>query len=63
MDTEFQSWFGLQTQTLPTPTQQASVGGDPGNASPQFPEIDVPWADLFTEGIDMSSTDVSGFFC
>lgn len=63
VDTEFQSWFGLQTQTLPTPTQQASVGGDPGNASPQFPEIDVPWADLFTEGIDMGSTDVSGFFC
>lgn len=62
MDTEFQSWFGLQTHTFSASTGEQS-GGVPDNESLQFPEIDLPWADLFVEGIDMSSTDVSGFFC
>lgn len=62
VDTEFQSWFGLQTHTFPAATENQR-GGLLDNETPQFSEIDLPWADLFVEGIDMGSTDVSGFFC
>lgn len=62
VDTEFQSWFGLQTHTFSTATK-SQHGGFLNSGTSQFPEINLPWADLFVEGIDMGSTDVSGFFC
>ena len=59
LDTEFQSWFGLQTHTFPTPRPE-----DPAEElSGQFPDVrvDIPWADLFIEGVGMGSTDVWSF--
>ncbi|KAL4764708.1 transcription factor domain-containing protein [Aspergillus foveolatus] len=59
LDTEFQSWFGLQTHTFPTPRPE-----DPAEElSGQFPDVrvDIPWADLFIEGVGMDSTDVWSF--
>ncbi|KAL4767783.1 fungal-specific transcription factor domain-containing protein [Aspergillus nidulans var. acristatus] len=59
LDTEFQSWFGLQTHTFPTPRPEDSVE----ELSGQFPDVrvDIPWADLFTEGVGMGSTDAWSF--
>ncbi|KAI9046022.1 Zn(II)2Cys6 transcription factor [Aspergillus affinis] len=56
VDTEFQSWFGLQTHiAAPHPV----LSEDPQGMSPHFPDVrvDVPWSDLFVEGIDIGSTD------
>ncbi|KAL3485153.1 fungal-specific transcription factor domain-containing protein [Aspergillus germanicus] len=55
LDTEFQSWFGLQTHTFPTPRSEDPVE----ELSGQFPDVrvDIPWADLFVEGVGMGSTD------
>ncbi|KAL4745953.1 hypothetical protein BDW72DRAFT_210859 [Aspergillus terricola var. indicus] len=59
LDTEFQSWFGLQTHTFPTPRPEDSVE----ELFDQYPDvrIDIPWADLFIEGVGMSSTDAWSF--
>ncbi|PYI16457.1 hypothetical protein BO99DRAFT_445398 [Aspergillus violaceofuscus CBS 115571] len=59
VDTEFQSWFGLQTHT-PAQTDEAQSH----TMTPHFPDVrvDLPWADLFTEGINMASTDVWSIF-
>ncbi|CEO60500.1 Putative Function: the yeast gene is a positive regulator of URA1 and URA3 expression [Penicillium brasilianum] len=60
IDTEFQTWFGLQTHTFDS---QARDQQDPENyphgSLSHFPDVqvDLPWADLFTEGIDMGTTD------
>ncbi|KAI9932432.1 hypothetical protein ASPWEDRAFT_46965 [Aspergillus wentii DTO 134E9] len=63
VDTEFQSWFGLQTHTFATPARNEVLGEDAQGISPHFPDIrvDLPWADLFVEGFDMGSTDVWSF--
>ncbi|KAL5042329.1 hypothetical protein BDW71DRAFT_147085 [Aspergillus fruticulosus] len=59
LDTEFQSWFGLQTHTFPTPRPEDPVE----ELSGQFPDVrvDIPWADLFIEGVGMGSTDAWSF--
>ncbi|KAL4923711.1 transcription factor domain-containing protein [Aspergillus undulatus] len=64
LDTEFQSWFGLQTHTFPTPSPGNAVGEmDHGLTPPDFPDvrIDLPWMDLFTEGVELGSADAWGF--
>ncbi|PYI03939.1 hypothetical protein BO78DRAFT_321529 [Aspergillus sclerotiicarbonarius CBS 121057] len=62
VDTEFQSWFGLQSHAFAKSAQGISVG-ETENKSPHYPDarVDLPWADLFLEGIDIGSTDVWGF--
>ncbi|GKZ23452.1 hypothetical protein AbraIFM66951_008486 [Aspergillus brasiliensis] len=60
IDTEFQTWFGLQAHTFsPKASNQASDAYSHGSPShpPDVP-MDLPWADLFMEGIDMSTADV-----
>ncbi|KAJ5088020.1 fungal-specific transcription factor domain-containing protein [Penicillium angulare] len=60
IDTEFQTWFGLQTHTFHS--QGSELGSEiyPHPTSPQFPDVqvDMPWADLFTQGIDVGTADV-----
>ncbi|RAL07608.1 fungal specific transcription factor domain-containing protein [Aspergillus homomorphus CBS 101889] len=60
VDTEFQSWFGLQTHTYVQTDEAPSTH----TISPHFPDvrIDLPWADLFAEGINMGATDVWSIF-
>ncbi|RAL00047.1 Zn(II)2Cys6 transcription factor [Aspergillus ibericus CBS 121593] len=62
VDTEFQSWFGLQSHAFAGSAQSMSVS-EMENKSPQYPDarVDIPWSDLFLEGIDIGSTDVWGF--
>jgi hypothetical protein len=57
LDTEFQSWFGLQTHTFPTPRPEDPME----ELSCQFPDVDIPWTDLFVEGVGMGSTDAWSF--
>ena len=59
IDTEFQTWFGLRTHTFPPHADSESDMVAPVSPS-QFPDIeaDLPWADLFTEGINLSTADV-----
>ncbi|KAL3456169.1 fungal-specific transcription factor domain-containing protein [Aspergillus heterothallicus] len=61
LDTEFQSWFGLQTHTVPTPRPEDVTDETMGLG--QFPDVrvDVAWADLFVEGVGMGSTDAWSF--
>ncbi|KAL4963027.1 Zn(II)2Cys6 transcription factor [Aspergillus stella-maris] len=64
LDTEFQSWFGLQTHTLPTPSPGGGMGDfATDQVPPDFPDVrvDLPWADLFTEGVGLGSTDAWSF--
>lgn len=64
LDPEFQSWFGLQTHTFPTPSPGNLVEGlTTGQEHLDFPDIrvDLPWMDLFTEGVGLSSTDAWSF--
>lgn len=60
IDTEFQTWFGLQTHTFPSRASDLGPGSHPYSSPSHFPgvEVDLPWADLFTEGIDMGTADV-----
>lgn len=60
IDTEFQTWFGLQTHTFVSRETEPSQELHPHGSSPQFPDIqvDLPWADLFTQGFDMGTADV-----
>ncbi|KAJ5323157.1 hypothetical protein N7452_011446 [Penicillium brevicompactum] len=53
LDVEFQSWFGLQTHAVVTPARNEELAGE-------FPDVrvDLPWADLFTEGFDMGAADL-----
>ncbi|PWY81512.1 hypothetical protein BO94DRAFT_587225 [Aspergillus sclerotioniger CBS 115572] len=62
VDTEFQSWFGLQSHAFTKSAHGDSVKGME-NKSPDYPDarVDLPWADLFLEGIDIGSTDVWSF--
>lgn len=59
IDTEFQKWFGLQTHTFPSQASHTDLQASHNGSSPYFPDIqvDLPWADLFTEGIDMGTAD------
>ncbi|KAL4880577.1 fungal-specific transcription factor domain-containing protein [Aspergillus karnatakaensis] len=72
LDTEFQSWFGLQTHSFPTPGPgDVGVGvgvgvGDGlalGGGQGEFPDyrIEPPWAELFGEGVGVVSTDLWNF--
>ncbi|KAJ5613727.1 fungal-specific transcription factor domain-containing protein [Penicillium herquei] len=60
IDTEFQTWFGLQIHTFPSQASDTGAGAYPQGSPPNFPDVqvDLPWADLFTEGIDMGTADV-----
>ncbi|KAJ5379295.1 fungal-specific transcription factor domain-containing protein [Penicillium cosmopolitanum] len=60
IDSEFQTWFGLQTHTFPSDESESTLGFHAQNPSPQFPDVqvDLPWTDLFTQGIDMGTADV-----
>lgn len=60
IDTEFQTWFGLQTHTFSSVASDSGLGNYSHGSPPHFPEVhvDLPWADLFTEGIDMGTADV-----
>lgn len=60
IDTEFQTWFGLQIHTFSSQNSDAGPEPYPQGSPPHFPDvqIDLPWADLFTEGIDMGTSDV-----
>lgn len=60
IDTEFQTWFGLQTHTFDSEARdQEDPENYPHGSLSDFPDVqvDLPWADLFTEGIDMGTTD------
>jgi len=61
IDTEFQTWFGLQTHTFSSVASDSELRNYPHESPPHFPDVqvDLPWADLFTEGIDLSTADVS----
>jgi hypothetical protein len=60
IDSEFQTWFGLQTHTFSPDESESTLEFQSQNLSPQFPEIqvDLPWTDLFTQGLDMGTADV-----
>lgn len=60
IDTEFQTWFGLQTHTFSSVASDPGLGNQLHGSPPHFPDVqvDLPWADLFTEGIDMGTADV-----
>jgi hypothetical protein len=60
IDTEFQTWFGLQTHTFSSVASDSGGGNYPHGSPPHFlgVQVDLPWADLFTEGIDIGTTDV-----
>lgn len=60
VDLEFQSWFGVQTHTFATPSTTSPLEDHPQDISTL--SVDLPWADLFTEGVDMSFTDVWSLF-
>ncbi|PYI09508.1 hypothetical protein BO78DRAFT_405022 [Aspergillus sclerotiicarbonarius CBS 121057] len=64
IDMEFQTWFGLRTHTFPSQSSDSRLDGHPHGSSPHFPDVqgDLPWADLFTEGIDMGTADVWSVF-
>ncbi|KAH8429207.1 Zn(II)2Cys6 transcription factor [Aspergillus melleus] len=59
VDTEFQSWFGLQTHTAAPSVTHPAPSEDAHGVSPHFPDVrvDIPWSDLFIEGIDIGSTN------
>ena len=60
IDTEFQAWFGLQIHTFAPEVGENGLRAYPEGSSPHFPDVqvDLPWADLFTEGIDMGTADI-----
>lgn len=60
IDTEFQTWFGLQTHTFPSQASDPGLESYPHGSPSQFPDLsaDLPWADLFTQGLDMGTADV-----
>ncbi|KAK1142932.1 hypothetical protein N8T08_007173 [Aspergillus melleus] len=59
VDIEFQSWFGLQTHTAAPLATHPALSDDPHGVPSHFPDVrvDIPWSDLFVEGIDIGSTD------
>lgn len=59
IDTEFQTWFGLQTHTFPSQSSDPGSAFYPHGSPAHFPDVqvDLPWADLFTQGTDMSTAD------
>ncbi|KAE8344697.1 hypothetical protein BDV24DRAFT_171683 [Aspergillus arachidicola] len=63
VDDEFQSWFGLQTNIFSTRDRDA-IFGDPVGMSPHLPDVrvDLPWTDLFIEGLDMGAVSAWNFF-
>ncbi|CAI7653979.1 unnamed protein product [Penicillium bialowiezense] len=63
IDTEFQTWFGLQTHTFPSQASDPGFEPYPHGSPSHFPDVsfDLPWADLFTQGIDMGTADVWSF--
>ncbi|GMG30847.1 unnamed protein product [Aspergillus oryzae] len=63
VDDEFQSWFGLQTNIF-SPRDRDAIFGDPVGMSPHLPDVrvDLPWTDLFIEGLDMGAVSAWNFF-
>lgn len=65
IDTEFQTWFGLQTHTFSSVASDSALMNYTHDSPLHFPDVqvDMPWADLFTEGINLSTADAwSGLF-
>lgn len=61
IDIEFQTWFGLQIHTLFPQSNETEPLINPNGLPPHFQDfqVDLPWADLFTEGIDMGMANIS----
>ncbi|CAK48772.1 hypothetical protein M752DRAFT_248958 [Aspergillus phoenicis ATCC 13157] len=60
VDTEFQTWFGLRAHTFPSKASNPASDAYAHDSPSRLPDVqmDLPWADLFVEGIDMSTADV-----
>ncbi|PYH35687.1 fungal specific transcription factor domain-containing protein [Aspergillus neoniger CBS 115656] len=60
IDTEFQTWFGLRAHTFPSKASNPASDAYAHDSPSRLPDVqmDLPWADLFMEGVDMSTADV-----
>ncbi|KAE8138885.1 fungal-specific transcription factor domain-containing protein [Aspergillus pseudotamarii] len=60
IDIEFLTWFGLQMNTSTSQMTDTGLTTHPQGSPPHFPDVqvDLPWVDLFTDGIDMGAADI-----